>query len=276
MENAEILERLNATVKFIKSVMDFEPEIGIVLGSGLGNFSNEIEILKELSYEEIPNFPRVTVKGHTGRLILGKVSGKNVLALSGRFHYYEGYNMEDVVFPVRLMKLLGCHSVIISNASGGIKPGQEVGDVMIITDHINLQPEHPLRGPNIEELGPRFPDMLNAYHSDYIAIAERIAKENNIRCDKGVYVGVQGPTFETPAEYKAFHIMGGDAVGMSTVPEVIAARHCGLKVFGISVISDCGYPPEAMEDISHDMVLAAASNAEPKMTTIIKGLLKEI
>lgn len=272
----DILERINATVKFIKSVVNFTPEIGIVLGSGLGNFSNEIEVIKELLYEEIPNFPQVTVKGHSGKLIFGKVNGKNVVALSGRFHYYEGYKMEDVVFPVRLMKFLGCHSVIISNASGGIKPGQEVGDIMIIKDHINLQPEHPLRGKNIEELGPRFPDMLNAYHADYIKIAEKVATANNINCHKGVYVGVQGPTFETPAEYKAFHIMGGDAVGMSTVPEVIAARHCGLKVFGISVISDCGYPPEAMADISHDMVLTAASNAEPKMTVIIKGLLKEI
>lgn len=271
-----VLEQINATVKFIKSVTDFTPSIGIVLGSGLGNFSGEIEIEKEIAYEDIPNFPVVTVKGHSGKLIFGKVSGKNVVALSGRFHYYEGYEMDQVVFPIRLMKYLGCETVVISNASGGMNPKQSVGDLMIITDHINLQPVHPLRGKNDEELGPRFPDMLKAYNPEYVQIAAKIAEENNITCHQGVYVGVQGPTFETPAEYKAFHLMGGDAVGMSTVPEVIAARHIGLEVFGISVISDCGYPPEAMEDINHDMVIAAAKAAEPKMSLIIKELLKAI
>ncbi len=271
-----VIERINETVKFINSAVDFQPEIGIVLGSGLGNFGQEIEVVKELAYEEIPNFPEVTVKGHTGKLIFGIVGGKKVVAMSGRFHYYEGYDISEVVFPIRLMKFLGCHSVVISNASGGINPAQRVGDLMIITDHINLQPEHPLRGKNDEDLGPRFPDMLNAYNPKYIEIASKIAEANNITFHKGVYVGVQGPTFETPAEYKAFHLMGGDAVGMSTVPEVIAARHCGLEVFGISVISDCGYPPEAMEDINHDMVIAAAKEAEPKMSLIIKELLASI
>lgn len=271
-----IIEKINLTIRYIESIVDFKPEYGIVLGSGLGNFSQEIEIIKEIAYEDIPNFPTVTVKGHSGKLLFGKVSGKNIVALSGRFHFYEGYEMDEVVFPIRLMKFLGCHSVLISNASGGINPSQQVGDIMIITDHINLQPVHPLRGKNNEELGPRFPDMLNAYHPAYIEIAEKIAKENNIRHSKGVYVGVQGPTFETLAEYKAFHLLGGDAVGMSTVPEVIAARHIGLKVFGISVISDCGYPPEAMEDISHDMVITAAKAAEPKMSLIIKELLRQL
>lgn len=271
-----VIEKINTTVRFIQSMSDFKPEFGIVLGSGLGNFTSEIEVVKEISYEEIPNFPVVTVKGHSGKLIYGKVSGKNIIAFSGRFHYYEGYEMDEVVFPVRLMKYLGCHSVVISNASGGMNPAQSVGDLMIITDHINLQPVHPLRGKNDENLGPRFPDMLNAYHDEYVAIAAKIAEENNITCHQGVYVGVQGPTFETPAEYKAFHILGGDAVGMSTVPEVIAARHIGLKVFGISVISDCGYPPEAMVDINHDMVIAAAKEAEPKMSLIIKELLARI
>ena len=270
------LEKIQNTVKFIRSISDFQPEIGIVLGSGLGNFTSEIDVVKEIAYQEIPNFPTVTVKGHSGKLIFGTISGKNVIAFSGRFHYYEGYEMDEVVFPVRLMKFLGCHSVVISNASGGMNPAQSVGDLMIITDHINLQPVHPLRGKNDENLGPRFPDMLNAYHDEYIKIAADIAAANNITCHQGVYVGVQGPTFETPAEYKAFHLMGGDAVGMSTVPEVIAARHIGLKVFGISVISDCGYPPEAMLDINHDMVIAAAKEAEPKMSLIIRELLAKI
>lgn len=270
------LERILATVRFIEDIIDYKPTIGIVLGSGLGNFSQEINIEKEIAYEDIPNFPTVTVKGHSGKLIFGELSGKRVVALSGRFHYYEGYEMDQVVFPIRLMKYLGCKAVVISNASGGINPAQKVGDLMIITDHINLQPVHPLRGKNDENLGPRFPDMLNAYNPKYVAIAEKIAKDNQIVCHKGVYVGVQGPTFETPAEYKAFHLLGGDAVGMSTVPEVIAARHIGLEVFGISVISDCGYPPEAMADINHDMVIAAAKEAEPKMSLIIKELLKQI
>lgn len=270
------LEKIQQTIKYIKSVCDIQPEVGIVLGSGLGNFSNEIDIIKEIPYEDIPNFPTVTVKGHSGKLIFGEVSGKKVMAMSGRFHYYEGYEMDEVVFPVRLMNFMNCEFVVISNASGGINPKQQVGDIMIITDHINLQPVHPLRGKNDEELGPRFPDMLNAYDPTYIDIAYQIAQDHNFRCHKGVYVGVQGPTFETPAEYKAFHIMGGDAVGMSTVPEVIAARHCGLKVFGISVISDCGYPPEAMVDINHDMVIKAAKEAEPKMSLIIKELLKKV
>ncbi|MCB9256932.1 MAG: purine-nucleoside phosphorylase [Chitinophagales bacterium] len=270
------IESIEETVKYIQSIQDFNPEIGIVLGSGLGNFSSEIDLEFELAYEDIPNFPIVTVKGHSGKLLFGSIAGKKVMAMSGRFHYYEGYEMEQVVFPIRVMKFLGCKLVVISNASGGMNPAQRVGDLMIITDHINLQPVHPLRGKNDERLGPRFPDMLKAYNPKYVEIASRIAKENNITCHQGVYVGVQGPTFETPAEYKAFHILGGDAVGMSTVPEVIAARHCGLEVFGISVISDCGYPPEAMFDINHDMVIAAAKEAEPKMSLIIKELIREI
>lgn len=270
------LQKIEETVKFIQAKTSFAPEYGIVLGSGLGNLVHEIEAEMELSYGDIPNFPEVTVKGHSGKLIFGYLSGKRIVAMSGRFHFYEGYEIDQVVFPIRLMKYLGAQTVLISNASGGINPKQKVGDLMLIKDHINLQPVHPLRGKNDEKLGPRFPDMLHAYNPKYIEIAQRVADENNIVCHQGVYVGVQGPTFETPAEYKAFHLLGGDAVGMSTVPEVIAARHCGLEVFGISVISDCGYPPEAMEDVSHDMVVAAAKDAEPKMTLIIKALLKEI
>ena len=269
-----IKKTIEATVKDIKSKINFEPEIGIVLGSGLGNFSNEIEIESEIPYGEILNFPTSTVKGHSGKLIFGYVNGKKVVAMSGRFHFYERYTMEQVVFPIRVMKFLGVHTVVISNASGGMNPNFKVGDLMIINDHINMQPVHPLTGKNDDTLGPRFPDMLNAYDKDIRAKALKIAAKNNIEVHEGVYVGVQGPTFETPAEYKAFYIMGGEAIGMSTVPEVIVARHMGMKVFGISVISDLGYPPEAMENINHDMVIKAAKGAEPKMTTIIKGLIK--
>ncbi len=271
------LDKIRGTVSYLKDVSNqFTPSIGIVLGSGLGNFINEINISFSIKYKNIPNFPISTVKGHSGQLIFGTIGSKKVLAMSGRFHYYEGYSMSQVVFPIRVMKFLGCKNLIISNASGGIKPQQNVGDIMLIEDHINLQPEHPLRGKNIEELGPRFPDMLNAYNPTFIKKAKAIAKEKNIEVHTGVYVGVQGPTFETPAEYKAFHLLGGDAVGMSTVPEVIAARHMGLEVFGISVISDCGFPPEAMESISHDMVVNAAINAEPKMTILVKELIKSM
>lgn len=269
----EILQQIQETTDFINSKVNFKPEYGIVLGSGLGNFENEIEKVAEIPYKDIPNFLQSTVKGHSGKLIFGKVSGKNVVAMSGRFHYYEGYSIQEVVFPIRVMKFLGVHTVFISNASGSTNPTYKVGDLMIIKDHINLQPEHPLRGKNHEQLGPRFPDMLHAYNPELIDKAQVIANLNNIACHQGVYVGVQGPTFETSAEYKAFHILGGDAVGMSTVPEVIVARHMGAKVFGISVISDLGYPPEAMADITHDMVIKAAKEAEPKMSLIIKELL---
>ncbi|MGB1247838.1 MAG: purine-nucleoside phosphorylase [Chitinophagales bacterium] len=269
----DIIAQIKETTDFLQAKTTINPAIGIVLGSGLGNLSKEIEIETEIPYSEIPHFPVSTVKGHSGSLIFGKLSGKNVVAMAGRFHFYEGYDIAQVVFPIRVMKFLGVDTVVVSNASGGTNPAYSVGDLMIIKDHINLQPKHPLRGKNDERLGPRFPDMLNAYNPDLITKAQKIADDNKITCHQGVYIGVQGPTFETPAEYKAFFLLGGDAVGMSTVPEVIAARHCGLEIFGISVISDCGYPPEAMEDVSHDMVVAAAQAAEPQMTLIVKELV---
>lgn len=270
-----MIEKIEQTVAFLKANIDFAPEYGIILGSGLGNLTNEIQIEKSIDYKDIPNFPISTVKDHSGELVFGMLSGKNVVAMKGRFHFYEGWSMEEVVFPVRVMKFLGIHTLLVSNAAGGMGKNYQVGDLMIIKDHINLQPVHPLRGKNDERLGPRFPDMLNAYNPKMIAKAQKVADENSIVCHQGVYVGVQGPTFETPSEYRAFHILGGDAVGMSTVPEVIVARHMGIEVFGISVITDVGYPPEAMEDVSHDLVLAAAKNAEPGMTLIIKELLKD-
>lgn len=269
-----MIEKINETVSFLKNKTNFTPQYGIILGSGLGNLTSEIDIEHSISYDEIPNFPVSTVKDHSGKLVFGTLSGKKVVAMKGRFHYYEGWSIEEVVFPVRVMKFLGIETLFVSNAAGGMGKQFKVGDLMIITDHINLQPEHPLRGKNDETFGPRFPDMLHAYNPALVEKAQKIADDNNIVCHQGVYVGVQGPTFETTAEYRAFHIMGGDAVGMSTVPEVIIARHMGIEVFGMSVITDLGYPPEAMEDVSHDLVLAAAKNAEPAMTLIIKKLLK--
>ncbi|MGB0885593.1 MAG: purine-nucleoside phosphorylase [Chitinophagales bacterium] len=269
-----MITKINETVDYIKKVTNFTPEYGIILGSGLGNLTEEIEIEHSISYTDIPNFPTSTVKGHSGKLVFGTLSGKKVIAVKGRFHFYEGYSMEQVVFPIRVLKFLGIQKLFVSNAAGGMGERFAIGDLMIITDHINLQPIHPLTGKNNELFGPRFPDMLNAYNDKLVTKAQKIADDNNIKCHQGVYVGVQGPTFETPAEYKAFHILGGDAVGMSTVPEVIVARHMGIEVFGISVITDVGYPPEAMEDVSHDLVLEAATNAEPSMTLIIKELLK--
>jgi len=268
------MNKILETVNYIKDIINFEPEVGIILGSGLGNLTEEIDIEYSISYEDIPNFPVSTVKDHSGKLVFGTLSGRKIMAMKGRFHFYEGWTMEQVVFPVRVMKYLGIETLFVSNAAGGMGKQFTVGDLMIITDHINLQPIHPLTGKNNDAMGPRFPDMLHAYNPEMVKKAQQIADKNNIVCHQGVYVGVQGPTFETPAEYKAFHILGGDAVGMSTVPEVIVARHMSMKVFGISVITDVGYPPEAMEDVSHDMVLAAAHNAEPAMTLIIKELLK--
>ena len=232
---------------------------------------HEITDKYEISYKDIPNFPLSTVEGHSGKLIFGKLGGKDILAMQGRFHFYEGYSMQQVTFPVRVMRELGIKTLFVSNAAGGMNPNFEIGDLMIITDHINLFPEHPLRGKNID-YGPRFPDMSEAYSRELIAKALEIAKEKGIKVQQGVYVGTQGPTFETPAEYKMFHILGGDAVGMSTVPEVIVANHCGIKVFGISVITDLGIEGQIVE-VSHEEVQKAADTAQPRMTTIMKELI---
>ena len=232
---------------------------------------HEITDKYEISYKDIPNFPLSTVEGHSGKLIFGKLGGKDILAMQGRFHFYEGYSMQQVTFPVRVMRELGIKTLFVSNAAGGMNPNFEIGDLMIITDHINLFPEHPLRGKNID-YGPRFPDMSEAYSRELIAKALEIAKEKDIKVQQGVYVGTQGPTFETPAEYKMFHILGGDAVGMSTVPEVIVANHCGIKVFGVSVITDLGIEGQIVE-VSHEEVQKAADAAQPRMTTIMKELI---
>ncbi|MDO9152422.1 MAG: purine-nucleoside phosphorylase, partial [Paludibacter sp.] len=233
-----MLQKIQETADFIRSKMSTHPKTGIILGTGLGNLVTHLTDTTEIPYESIPNFPVSTVEGHSGKLIEGKLGGVEVLAMQGRFHYYEGYDMKEVTFPVRVMHALGIRNLLVSNASGGINPDFEIGDLMIITDHINVFPEHPLRGKNIKELGPRFPDMSEAYSKDMINKSKIIAKKNNIRVVEGVYVGTTGPTFETPAEYKYFRNIGGDAVGMSTVPEVIVAVHAGMRCFGISIITD--------------------------------------
>ena len=271
MQNID-LQKLTETVSYIRTKTSSQPIAGIILGSGLGGLVNDLTISVSLNYEEIPHFPTSTVKGHGGKLLFGSLNGKEVVMLSGRFHYYEGYNMQEVTFPVRVMQQLGASLLMVSNAAGSMNASYQVGDLMIINDHINLFPEHPLRGRNDENIGPRFPDMTEPYQLSLIQKAKQIADANKIDVHEGVYIGLQGPTFETKAEYKWLHIIGGDAVGMSTVPEVIVAIHGGMKVFGMSVITDIGIR-EAMNVITHEEVLEAANAAAPKMALIFKELL---
>ncbi len=268
-----MLEKIKATANFIKKRINARPEAGIILGTGLGGLVGEIEVFDSIPYAEIPHFPVSTVDGHAGRLIYGKLGNKEVLAMQGRFHYYEGYTMKEVTFPVRVLKFIGVSTLYVSNASGGLNPVWHVGDIVIINDHINFFPEHPLHGKNEAELGERFPDMSKVYDERLRNKAKLIALEQNIQVKEGVYTGVQGPTFETPAEYKMFRILGGDIIGMSTVPEVIIARHMGMRVFAISIITDSGVPGEIVE-ISHEEVQLVAMKAEPKMTRIMKQLIE--
>jgi purine-nucleoside phosphorylase len=269
-----MLKKIKNSVEFLQKKTNFKPQLGIILGTGLGGLVNEIEIEHSISYEEIPYFPISTVEGHSGRLIFGNLGGKKVVAMQGRFHFYEGYDMDMVTFPVRVMKLLGINNLIVSNASGGINPVYEVGDLMILSDHINLIP-NPLIGQNIEELGPRFPDMSETYCPKLITKAEVIAKANNIPVQKGVYIALTGPTLETPAEYKYMRIIGGDTVGMSTVPEVIVARHMEIPCFAMSVITDLGVPGK-IKKVTHKEIQAVSEIAEPKLTLIIKELIASI
>lgn len=270
-----MLEKIRETSDFIKAKLDVIPNVAIILGTGLGELVNEITDKKEISYETIPNFPVSTVEGHSGKLIYGKLAGKPVLAMQGRFHYYEGYDMKQVTFPVRIFQALGIKYLFVSNAAGGMNSSFDIGDIMLIEDHINFFPEHPLHGKNYKELGTRFPDMSNAYDKDLRLKAMKIANEHNIKLQHGVYVGVQGPTFETPAEYNFFRIMGGDAVGMSTVPEVIVANHAGIKVLAFSIITDLGVIGKIVE-VSHEEVQEAAKIAQPKMTFIMKEIIQQI
>ncbi|MFV0391712.1 MAG: purine-nucleoside phosphorylase [Paludibacteraceae bacterium] len=270
-----MLEKIQQTADFIQSKVSVLPKTGIILGTGLGNLVTQITSKLEIPYETIPNFPISTVEGHSGKLIFGKLGDVDVLAMQGRFHYYEGYDMKQVTFPVRVMKALGIENLLVSNASGGMNPNFEVGDLMIITDHINVFPEHPLRGKNFNELGPRFPDMSEAYSRELITKAKEIAKRNRIKVVEGVYVGTSGPTFETPAEYKYFRIIGGDAVGMSTVPEIIVANHAGMNVFGMSIITDLGVEGKIVE-VTHEEVQEIGNKAQPLMTQIMKELVAEL
>lgn len=269
-----MLQQTKESVNFIKDTTNFTPEIGIILGTGLGGLVSEIEIKFSIPYNEIPHFPLSTVEGHSGRLILGKLAGKKVIAMQGRFHFYEGYSIEKVTLPVRVMKLLGIEKLIVSNASGGVNPNFEVGDLMILEDHICLIP-NPLIGTNIEELGPRFPDMSESYDKNLIHLAEQIASENNLPVKKGVYVALTGPTLETPAEYKYMRIIGGDTVGMSTAPEVIVARHMEIPCFAMSVITDLGIEGK-IKKVTHEEIQKVSEVAEPKLTLIIKELISKI
>ncbi|MCX6231859.1 MAG: purine-nucleoside phosphorylase [Bacteroidetes bacterium] len=270
-----MLEQIKQTTEYIKQQINFTPEIGIILGTGLGNLTSEIDIKFKIPYQSIPNFPVSTVAGHSGQLIFGMLGNKKVVAMQGRFHYYEGYTMKEVTFPIRVMKLLGIKLLILSNASGGMNPDFKIGDMMIIKDHINMMGDNPLIGKNYEELGPRFPDMHIPYDKALIAKGVEIAKKNDVNYQVGVYVGVTGPTYETPAEYKLFRILGGDAVGMSTVPEVIVARQMDIPCFAVSVITDLGVEGKIME-ITHEEVIVAAKAAEPKMTQVIKELIETV
>lgn len=270
-----MLKAIQQTADFIKEKTNFSPEIGIILGTGLGGLVNEIDTVQAIPYEEIPNFPVSTVEGHKGQLIFGQLGGKKVVAMQGRFHFYEGYSMNELVFPVRVMKFLGIEKLMVSNASGGVNPSFEIGDIMLISDHINLFPTNPLMGPNLDELGPRFPDMSQAYSKDILEEAENVAAEMNIQVVKGIYAGLSGPTLETPAEYMYVRNIGADAVGMSTVPEVIAARHMGIPCFGVSVITDLGVPGKIVE-VTHEDVQKVASKAELILTKMVKQLFERL
>lgn len=271
-----MLEQIKQTADYLlKRIQGEMPKLGIIMGTGLGTLSDLIEDKQVIPYSEIPNFPVSTVEGHSGNLIVGNLAGKRVIGMQGRFHYYEGYDMKQVTFPVRVMKALGVETLFVSNASGGMNKEFRVGDVMVITDHINFFPENPLRGKNYEELGTRFPAMTEAYSKKLVALADQIAAEQNMRLMHGVYIGVTGPTFETPAEYEAFRVLGADAVGMSTVPEVIVANHAGMTVFGLSVITDLG-GKEITEAPSHEEVQKAAVKAQPTVLKLVHEMVARL
>lgn len=271
-----MLEQIEFSTKSIlEKTNNFKPEIGIILGTGLGGLVKEITVEHVIPYEHVPNFPVSTVEGHSGKLIFGSLGGKNVVAMQGRFHFYEGYTMQQITFPVRVMKALGVKTLCVSNAAGGMNPSFEVGEIMIITDHINLFPTNPLIGKNINELGVRFPDMSEAYNKKYVELALQIAKEKNIKVSTGIYAGLTGPCFETPAEYRYLWRIGADVVGMSTVPEVIVAIHGGMSVFGISIVTDLGVEGKVF-NVSHEEVQQVANQQEPKMSLLVKELIARL
>lgn len=273
--NQGLREKLNESVSHIKKRLETIPQIGIILGTGLGNLSSQIEDRIEIEYNQIPHFPISTAIGHKGVLVLGKIGGQNVIAMEGRFHYYEGYSMQEVTYPVRVMKALGAQTLIVSNAAGGMNPDYKSGDLMIITDHINLMGDNPLIGSNDESLGPRFPDMIEPYGIELVKLAEAAAKQLKIRIHKGVYVGVAGPNLETRAEYRFLRNIGADAVGMSTVPEVIVGVHMGMKILGISCITDeC--VPETLKPLDIEKVLAVAKKSEPVLSKLVMEVIRNL
>ena len=269
-----MMQKIQETAAWLQARTDLRPTTAIVLGTGLARLAQEIEVVQDFPYADIPNFPVSTVEGHTGRLIFGRLGGKIVLAMEGRFHYYEGYSMKEVTFPIRVMYALGIKNLFVSNAAGGMNPDFEIGDMMLITDHINFQPEHPLRGKNFPT-GPRFPDMSEAYDREFLDMARQIAKDKGIKTVEGVYLSDSGPTYETPAEYRMYRILGGDAVGMSTVPEIIVARHCGIRCFGVSIITDLGVEGKIVK-ITHEEVQRAANAVQPLMAEIFREMVKRI
>ncbi len=268
-------ERINETCRFLADRTNVRPKIGIVLGTGLGDLADYVEVKDRFSYKEIPHFPFSTAPGHKGELLFGTLEGKEVVVMEGRFHYYEGWSLEQITYPVRVMKGLGVEVLIISNAAGGLNPLFKAGDIMLIDDHINLMGVNPLIGPNDDELGPRFPDMSEPYSKELITLAEEVALDNKIPVKKGVYIAVTGPNLETRAEYRFFRIIGADAVGMSTVPEVIVGVHAGLKILGISVITDMCLP-DALEPVSVEKIIAVANASAPKLLALVKGVVSRI
>jgi purine-nucleoside phosphorylase len=268
-------ETTDEAAQFIRAKTKVLPQIGIILGTGLGSLAETINVDAKIPYEEIPHFPVSTVESHTGRLISGEFCGKSVIAMQGRFHYYEGYDLKQVTFPVRVMKTLGANTLVVSNACGGLNPSFESGDIMVISDHINLQGSNPLFGPNDESLGPRFPDMCRCYDPELIALAENVALNLGLKLQKGVYVSVGGPNLETAAEYRFLRLIGADVVGMSTVPEVIVARHQGMKVLGFSLVTDMGLP-DALEPMNMEKILATAAKSEPRLKSIMTRVIDEM
>jgi purine-nucleoside phosphorylase len=272
---SELILNINETLEVIRKFTAEKYPIGIILGTGLGGLVKEIEIQHEIKYDALPHFPISTVESHHGKLIFGKVNGKNVVAMQGRFHYYEGYTMQQITFPVRVMKFLGVETLLVSNACGGMNHSFRRGDVMIMVDHINMLGDNPLIGKNEDELGPRFPDMSEPYSLELIELAENIALENKIKVQKGVYIAVAGPNLETRAEYRFLRATGADVVGMSTIPENIVANHMGMKVLGISIVTDECFP-DALKPVNVEEIIATAMQAEPKMTLIMKELIKRL
>ena len=272
---SNLLEKINETLAVIRKKTNDDYPVGIILGTGLGGLVKEIEIEYEIDYAELPHFPLSTVESHHGRLIFGKINGKKVVAMQGRFHFYEGYSMQQITYPVRVMKFLGVKTLLVSNACGGMNPNYRKGDLMLMSDHINLLGDNPLIGKNEDELGPRFPDMSEPYSIELIELAGKVALENQIKVHKGVYVAVPGPNLETRAEYRFLRAIGADVVGMSTVPENIVANHMGLKVLGISIITDECFP-DSLQPVNVNEIIAAAMKAEPKMTLIMKEVIKRL